>query len=255
MTKFLSTARFRIAMWNTFGVAGIALAALFAVRQGVWWTMLKETDDLLTEDVREIELALKELPAARFLQLTGKIVESQQFTIFAVAADRGRTQHRAIFSNWDGAAGNSVTSLFLGLTDQSTVRLSDAFGNAGQVRQPERPFLLTAVSGDEAAVFQNGRELAKRSRLPERDLKPPYVIGQQGNINGEYWTGDIAALLVFNRALDTAERTRVEAWLLQRYSIKSELVEPPKLRKPPEVLALESLCHVLLNTNEFLYRD
>ena len=73
MTKFLRTARFRIAIWNTFGVAGIALAALLAVRQGVWWTMLKETDDLLTEDVREIELALKELPASRFLQLTDEL--------------------------------------------------------------------------------------------------------------------------------------------------------------------------------------
>ena len=73
MTKFLRTARFRIAMWNTFGVAGIALAALLAVRQGVWWTMLKETDDLLTEDVREIELARKELPASRFQQLTDEL--------------------------------------------------------------------------------------------------------------------------------------------------------------------------------------
>ena len=73
MSNFLHTARFRIAMWNTCGVAGIVLAALFAVRQGVWWTMLQETDDLLTEDAREIELALKELPESQFVQLTDEL--------------------------------------------------------------------------------------------------------------------------------------------------------------------------------------
>jgi hypothetical protein len=73
MRKFFQTARFRIALWNTFGVAGIALAALFAVRQGIWWTMLQETDGLLLEDVREIELALKELPRDNFIQLTDEL--------------------------------------------------------------------------------------------------------------------------------------------------------------------------------------
>lgn len=73
MAKFFQTARFRIALWNTCGVAGIALAALFAVRQGIWWTMLQETDGLLLEDVREIELALKELPQNEFIQLTDEL--------------------------------------------------------------------------------------------------------------------------------------------------------------------------------------
>jgi signal transduction histidine kinase len=73
MASFLQTARFRIALWNACGVAGIALAALLAVRQGVWWTMLQETDDTLTADAREIELALKELPPERFLQLTDEL--------------------------------------------------------------------------------------------------------------------------------------------------------------------------------------
>jgi signal transduction histidine kinase len=73
MPNVLQSARFRIAMWNACGVAGIAIAALLAVRQGVWWTMLQETDDILAEDAREIELALKELPAARFLQLTDEL--------------------------------------------------------------------------------------------------------------------------------------------------------------------------------------
>lgn len=73
MANFFQKARFRIALWNTFGVAAIVLAALFAVRQGVWWTMLQETDDLLAEDAQEIELALQELPEKQFLQLTDEL--------------------------------------------------------------------------------------------------------------------------------------------------------------------------------------
>lgn len=73
MANFLQKARFRIALWNTFGVAAIVLAALFAVRQGVWWTMLQETDDLLAEDAQEIQLALQELPESQFLQLKDEL--------------------------------------------------------------------------------------------------------------------------------------------------------------------------------------
>lgn len=73
MASFLQTARFRIALWNACGVAGIALAALLAVRQGVWWTMLQETDDILIADAREINLALKELPIEKFPQLTDEL--------------------------------------------------------------------------------------------------------------------------------------------------------------------------------------
>lgn len=73
MFPLLKTTRFRIALWNTCGVAAIALAALLAVRQGVSWTMLQETDNNLAEDAREIELALHELPAADFGQLTDEL--------------------------------------------------------------------------------------------------------------------------------------------------------------------------------------
>ena len=56
MTSFCVQLAFASPCGIPVGVAGIALAALFAVRQGVWWTMLQETDDILAEDVREIEL-------------------------------------------------------------------------------------------------------------------------------------------------------------------------------------------------------
>ncbi|HUE74017.1 MAG TPA: DUF1549 domain-containing protein [Pirellulaceae bacterium] len=188
----------------------------------------------------------------RFLKLAGQVLTSQQFTILAVVSDAaGNESHRAIFSNWNGTAGNSVTSAFLGLTGESSVRLSDDFAAAGAWPRA-RPFFVTAVSdASDAAIGINGQELARKgSPLPRRNLTTAYVIGQQGNIDGEYFTGDIAELVVYNRALNAEELAGVERYLMGRY----QLVEPPVPPTPAE-LALASLCHVLLNTNEFIYVD
>ncbi len=188
----------------------------------------------------------------RFLNLTGQVLTSQQFTILAVVSDAGGESHRGILSNWNGAAGNSVTSVFLGLTGKNTVRLSDDFAASGATWQRGQSVLLSAVvSEHDAAIAVNGSELAgKGAALSPRNLTTAYVVGQQGNIGGEYWTGDIAELVVFNRALHASELASAEHYLLGRY----KLVEPPPQPTPAE-LALASLCHVLLNTNEFIYVD
>lgn len=188
----------------------------------------------------------------RFLKLAGQIVTGREATIFAVATDRGSGTHREIISNWNGTAGNSTTSLFLGTTGDGLVRLSDDFAPAGQIEARDRPFVLTASIGEyDATVFQNERELKRKgSPLGVRNLKTDWVIGQQGNIDGEYWQGEMAEIIVFDRELTELERKRVWSYLLARYR-PTEPVPPPD----PEILALGSLCHVLLNTNEFLYVD
>ena len=81
------------------------------------------------------------------------------------------------------------------------------------------------------------------------------MIGQQGNINGEYWNGDIAELLVYDRALSTTERQKVWSVLLDRYQLSTFVRQAPSAEPSPELLALASLCHVLLNSNEFIYVD
>ena len=187
----------------------------------------------------------------RFLSIEGTVLTSQPHSVIAVATDEGSGGHREIFSNWNGSAGNSTTSVFLGTTGESAVRFSDAFSPAGSLANPEEPFVISAVAGDsQTAVFQNGRELARQGALPERNLATGYVVGQQGNIDGEYWTGDLAVLLVYDRELTAGERERIERWLGTRYGI-----EVGETARPPALLALESLCHVLLNTNEFMYVD
>ncbi|MFP6667024.1 MAG: DUF1553 domain-containing protein, partial [Pirellulales bacterium] len=190
----------------------------------------------------------------RFLQVDGQLLSSQPCTIFVVATDIATTNnHRSLISTWDGAAGNATTSLFLGLTGKNSVRFSDNFAAAGQVASPQQPFVLTAVNGvGGAAVYQNSTELANRgASLAQRNLKTNWVVGQQGNINGEYWHGDIAEILVYDRELTKVERPLVWGYLMNRYGIQSPAPITPDL----DLFALASLCHVLLNSNEFLYID
>lgn len=190
----------------------------------------------------------------RFMEIAGQVLTSQQFTIFAVVRDAGDKGHRTLFSNWNGAAGNSVTSIFYGLTTDSAVRLSDDFAGIGRVSSAREPFLLTGLNASsDAAVFQNLNQLArKNSPLAARNLATAYVLGQQGNIDGEYWNGDLAELIVFDRQLTDAERIAVSQELSNRYGLwKAESQAAPS----PRQLALASLCHVLLNSNEFVYVD
>jgi len=52
--------RFRLLLWNAGAVALTGLAILLAVRAGVRYTLLFELDQVLREDLREIELHLRE---------------------------------------------------------------------------------------------------------------------------------------------------------------------------------------------------
>lgn len=190
----------------------------------------------------------------RFLHLAGQVVTSQSFAIFAVVTDQSTTNgHREIFSNWDGSAGNAGSSLFLGMTGTDAVRLSDDFSGVGHVSRRSQPFLLVGQSGPAGITLQqNGAEVAARATsISPRNLKTPYVIGQQGNIDGEFWDGDIAELLVYNRDLKAEERDTITRYLLRKYGIPATS-EP---ERDPKFLAFASLCHVLLNTNEFIFVD
>lgn len=188
----------------------------------------------------------------RFLNLGGQPLTSSGFTILAVVTDRaGAAGHREIFSNWR-RENNIGSAVFLGTTGAGAVRFSDDFAPAGILYQPDRPLALSAVTGPGgSAVYQDRATLAERpAPLPGRKLDTAYVIGQQGNIDGEYWQGEIAELLVYDRPLSREELNGVWDYLAARYRV-AQRPEPPV----PADQALASLCHVLLNTNEFLFVD
>jgi hypothetical protein len=196
----------------------------------------------------------------RFLRLAGQVLSSPECTVIAVVTDDGGGGHREIISNWNGDAENAGSSLFVGLTGDATVRFSDALAQAGEITDGEDPFVITAVNAaDEVAVYQNGGALSRQSSgLPSRRLDTDWVIGQQGNINGEFWHGDIAEVIVYDRALAGDELQDVWNYLRARYDlqpVENTSSISPTVSDDPEYLALVSLCHVLLNSNEFLYVD
>ncbi len=221
----------------------------------------QEEEDRRPRLIRE---AIGGHPAVRFsgkrefLRLVGEVVSSQSNTILAVASDRsGLTSHRGIFSNWNGKGGNSGTSLFLGLTGKGTVRFSDDFSSEAGIDRPGEAFVVAASTGLEGIrILHNGLLIGSRpSALSSRRLDGSYVIGQQGNIDGEYWRGDLAEILIYDRQLRETELRAVSGVLGGKYSIAISEESRPGGERTPEFLSLASVCHVLLNTNEFLHVD
>ena len=194
-----------------------------------------------------------------FMNIAGSLLSHDEATVLAVVTDQGAPGHRELLSNWSGRDGNSATSFFVGMTNENAVRLSDAVSGVGEIRNRQRPFLLTATNGtDGAMVFQQHRTVtAQTTSLPARRLDTPWVIGQQGNIGGEYWKGDVACLAVFDQQLNEAERKSVQALLIDQFAlpVDEQSGNTSEPAPSPDQLALASLCLVLFNSNEFAYID
>ena len=192
----------------------------------------------------------------QFLHLQGTLLDHDDCTVVAVVTDRAVNGHRELISNWSGRDGNSGTSFFVGMTGEHAIRLSDVISGVGEIRDRQNPFLLTATNGDAgASVFQTERAVVSQTnRLPSRRLDTPWVIGQQGNINGEYWHGELALLVVFSRQLSQEELHLLWSVIAERYQLTSPVQEQQKSVAPAE-RALASLCLVLFNSNEFAFID
>ena len=120
-----------------------------------------------------------------------------------------------------------------------------------EVRGPMGQVRMTLISENDSPPQLN-RPVAVLTQptLSKRDVAGPYVIGVQGNYGTEYWNGDIAEVILFARTLTDTEREAVWNYLANRYKLKLNAQPDDPLH-----LALASLCHVLMNTNEFLYID
>lgn len=191
-----------------------------------------------------------------YLNLNGQILPHDECTVVAVVTDEGAPGHRELLSNWSGRDGNSGTSFFVGLTNESAVRLSDAISGVGEIRNRKSPFLLTVTNGvNGAAVFQQSRQVvAQSSPLPPRRLETPWVIGQQGNIDGEYWKGQLGLLIVLDKQLSPKEREALWDVIARRFEMTVEKT-PETAPRTPEQLAWASVALVLFNSNEFVFVD
>jgi hypothetical protein len=183
--------------------------------------------------------AINGLPAAHFsgaqvMSIAGQIVTSQQFTIIVVATDESTPQHGnfcEIISNWSGATGGQ--SIFLGTVWKKPgdkfwdrFRFTDEIGGAaegqngeGHIKKPAHAFILSAVSSKKnASVFVGTKkQYALGESLDTRDLSAAWFLGDQGALNNEFWLGDIAEVLVYDRALSKQELATDVAYLAAKW--------------------------------------
>jgi hypothetical protein len=220
------------------------------------------SQEIIEQQPLLVKSAINGQPAIRFdgtsdfLHVAGQLIDGDASTVFAVVTDLAADGHREIISNWSGRDGNSGTSYFVGMTNKNAIRLSDALSGVGEILDRQNPFLITATSGQHgAAVYQQKRVVIEQPNpIPDRRLDTPWVIGQQGNINGEYWKGDIACLLVFNEQLSPNSQAAIQDYLIERYQLPT-LSNPVAPSMTSEQLAIASLSVVLFNSNEFAYVD
>ncbi len=90
------TLRFRLMVWNAFVVVITALVTMVGLREGVRWTLVHELDQLLTEDVHEIELALANV---------GGTASSLQLQQQLDRKDAGHAQHKWFVQLIDSQGG------------------------------------------------------------------------------------------------------------------------------------------------------
>src|SRR5262245_24238453 len=65
--------RFRLMLWNVGAVALTGVVILLAVREGVRYTLLKDLDQVLREDLREVELDMQQRPMVAWENLTEEL--------------------------------------------------------------------------------------------------------------------------------------------------------------------------------------
>ena len=175
--------------------------------------------------------------ASNRMDLAGSLLSSQEYTIVAVVNDtRADDSYREVISNWTGS--NSITSVFLGTinTTPTSVRFTDDFGGnapggggngVGSLTNPQSHFILSAVSAADASVYQNHDPLASLGHaiLP-RDLSTPWSLGSQGQNSFEFWRGDMAEVLVYDRELNSTELQQTWDALDQKYGFNSPAAVP-----------------------------
>ncbi len=176
--------------------------------------------------------AIKGLPAAQFsgaqaMTISGPLLTSQQFTIIALVTDTGLQLggRRDVISNWSQSTGpdsiflSTVTSQVSrkNTTPLDRIRFTDAIGGStdkknpeggeGKIKVPTTPFSFGGMNGTASAdIFVNGKiGYTLHNTIPTRDLTMPWFIGQQGAANVEFFVGDMAEILVYNKALSAAE--------------------------------------------------
>jgi hypothetical protein len=102
------------------------------------------------------------------------------------------------------------------------------YGNVAQVRSDRMaigdPFLLVYsydFERNRARLFVNGRLSGETDAPIPAEITSPRFIGNHFNCDA-FFSGDLAEMLIFDRALEDGEITEIERYLSEKYSLEME---------------------------------
>lgn len=98
-----------------------------------------------------------------------------------------------------------------------------SFDDEAPVSFSRAVLLETSFDGTEWQMRLNGNELTARARVVGTNSgKGPLTIGQVGD--GDYFRGDIAEIVIYDRAVYDAERAQIEEYFSSRYALWQTIV-------------------------------
>lgn len=115
------------------------------------------------------------------------------------------SSYKELLAQWTNA--NSGNSFFFGF-DNSAVRFTDNWNPitvAGAGNTNVWMNLVGVYTVSNAFIYLNGVLAATKGSGFTYTGTGPLIIGRQGELNGEYFDGRISNVLIYNRALSTAE--------------------------------------------------
>ena len=138
------------------------------------------------------------------------------YSTFMRASMPTHQQDRAAFGGYDGTESTILS--------QGTGNLNTPFLFTGIGSSEGREFLIDGVSQGTTPAYS-----------PQISSEANLWIGKtQGNT--DYWNGDIAEIIVFNRALSATEYEQVNTYLTNKYAIPGTFIDTPEPEPEPQLM-------------------
>ena len=171
------------------------------------------------------------IPALRFngissyLNYNGLFLVNTSYTIFVVEQRRSSGNEQYFMG---GDSGSSNEDLVLGYRNNTTMTQAHYYNDlditvSGYINPKPviNTFWLSTVSGGGKRYWQNGGVNPDESSTGSTHeiALLNYLGAAIGKHQTKYYTGDIAEIIIFTRALQTEERQAVEDYLSRKYNI------------------------------------
>lgn len=189
-----------------------------------------------------IDDAINDLPAVSFVPgTTGNFLSvpsgvsgfSAGTSIFIVAKPKALTANSQILSLGSSGSMNNAVTVSINSSGEPTLSVYDSSGS------PTSASASTAFStaafhlyefvqnGTTATLFVDGIQAGQNTAmnsLPTVTMTGSFI--GQSVVGGNYFTGDIAEIMVYNTALSQSSRSALEAFLLHKYQLTQQPVPP-----------------------------